>query len=368
MPGASCPNHHGPKAQVNKQEAIVGSLIGMAVGDAMGLPCEGLSKQRQARMFPQLDSYRFLFNKGMVSDDTEHACMACQALIRSGGDPEIFAKDLAWRLRLWLLGLPAGTGRATALGILKLWIGFSPARSGVYSAGNGPAVRAAMIGIAFGHDPMRVRRLVRISTRMTHTDARAEYAALAVALATHWAATQQRVSGEFYLSALKHLLAGDDAEELIRLLERAVASANAAYSTAAYAQSLGLERGVSGYAYHTVPVVIHAWLESATDFRRGVTTLIRCGGDTDTTAALLGSILGAHLGTQGIPWEWRKHLWEWPRTLPWLERLGRRLARVADGAPPLRPVPLLVPGIMLRNLLFLLVVLIHGLRRLLPPY
>ena len=41
--------------------------------------------------------------RGMVSDDTEHACMTAQALLASAGDPDLFARDLAWRLRLWLL-------------------------------------------------------------------------------------------------------------------------------------------------------------------------------------------------------------------------------------------------------------------------
>ena len=50
------------------QRAIAGCLLGTAVGDALGLPCEGLSRRRQARMFPRLDGYRLLpFGKGLGS-------------------------------------------------------------------------------------------------------------------------------------------------------------------------------------------------------------------------------------------------------------------------------------------------------------
>ncbi|TVS08433.1 MAG: hypothetical protein EA424_28605 [Planctomycetaceae bacterium] len=44
------------------------------------------------------------------------------------------------------LGLPAGVGMATARACLKLWLGFPPKRSGVDSAGNGPAMGKAVLG------------------------------------------------------------------------------------------------------------------------------------------------------------------------------------------------------------------------------
>ena len=123
-------------------ERLNGVLLGTAVGDALGLPCEGLSKKRQARMYPDLSRYHLLWGYGLCSDDTEHSCMVAQALIQAEGDPQRFARSLGWKLRFWLLALPAGIGMATLKAILKLWLGFSPERSGVVSAGNGPAMRS----------------------------------------------------------------------------------------------------------------------------------------------------------------------------------------------------------------------------------
>ncbi len=82
----------------------------------------------------------------MISDDTEHTCMVAQSLIESGDDIEAFAKQFASRLRWWILALPAGVGKATARSCIKLWLGIRPSKSGVYSAGNGPAMRAAILG------------------------------------------------------------------------------------------------------------------------------------------------------------------------------------------------------------------------------
>src|SRR5947209_7741478 len=104
--------------------ALTGCLIGMAIGDALGLPCEGLSPRRSARLFPDFERFHFLFGRGMFSDDTEHACMTGQALLISGGDPERFLRSLSWRLRCWLLGIPFGAGKATLQSCVKLWLGW----------------------------------------------------------------------------------------------------------------------------------------------------------------------------------------------------------------------------------------------------
>ncbi len=96
--------------------------------------------------------------------------------------------------------------------------------------------------------------------------------------------------------------------------------------------------------------------------------IIRCGGDTDTTAAILGGIIGACVGKGGIPTEWLKGLWEWPRTKEWIELLGKRLADVSHQGVPSQSLPLPVYGLFWRNLLFMIVVIVHGFRRLFPPY
>jgi len=131
--------------QSQKAISITGCLIGTAIGDAFGLPYEGLSKQRQNKLYPNIKNHNFIFNKGMISDDTEHTCMVAQSLIVSAGNTSIFTKQLAYLLKFWLLGLPAGIGSATLKSIIKLWLGFPPHKSGVFSAGNGAAMRSTII-------------------------------------------------------------------------------------------------------------------------------------------------------------------------------------------------------------------------------
>ncbi|HEY8503389.1 MAG TPA: ADP-ribosylglycohydrolase family protein, partial [Gemmataceae bacterium] len=299
---------------------------------------------------------------------TEHACLTAQALITSAGEAGAFARQLARRLRFWLLGLPLGTGRATLKATLKLWLGFPPSRSGVFSAGNGPAMRAPILGVCAGHDPPRLRELVRVSTRITHTDPKAEYGAYAAALAAHaFADPSTPVSPDAFRQRLRDDL-GEEANELHTLIRLAAESAAAGAGTEEFAASLGLRRGVSGYVYHTVPVALHTAWRHPDDFRAAVEAAVRCGGDTDSVAAIVGGMVGARVGRAGLPADWLGGLWEWPRTAGWMERLGQRLAEVLGKGEPAQALPINPLGLLARNLLFDLLVLAHALRRLLPPY
>lgn len=257
---------------------------------------------------------------------------------------------------------------ATARAILKLWLGFSPARSGVFSAGNGPSMRAPILGVVLGDQPEKLKSFVRASTEITHTDPKAYFAALATALAANHSATAKNLTHENYCSALKALIPGEQADELLDLINQAAQSAAANEPLAKFADAIGSVNGVSGYSYHTVPCVLQVWFRFADDFASGLQEIIKTGGDTDTAGAIYGGIAGARVGKVGIPQAWRANIVEWPRSMAWIERLGDAVAQLNAGkSSPFVP-RYFWPAIALRNLLFLLVVLAHGFRRLAPPY
>jgi ADP-ribosylglycohydrolase len=347
-------------------DAVVGCLLGTAVGDAIGLPAEGLSRRRQHRLFGgDIEGHRLLFGRGMVSDDTEHADLTARALLASGGDPDRFAAELARSLKTWLLLLPAGVGLATLRACLRLLVGVPPDRSGVASAGNGPAMRAALLGVCYGHDLQRLRALVRASARLTHTDSRAEYGALLVAWAAHLSA-QGRLTPRDLLLTMNDILPGDAAgTELGRLITAGGESALRREPTPRFAEQMGWGERVSGYVYQTVPVALQAALLHPRDLRAAVKATVACGGDTDSVAAITGGIVGAGVGPAGVPSDWLAGMAEWPRSPRYLERLGGALA---DGSITRQAPSLPVPALAARNAAFTAVVLCHGLRRLLPPY
>ncbi len=351
------------------EDAICGCLLGQAVGDAMGLPMEGLSRRRGPRLYPHLHRMQFFFGVGMGSDDTEHACLTASVL--SADSPAVFRRRLAWRLRWWFLGLPVGIGKATLRACVKLWLGFPSTKSGVFSAGNGPAMRATVLG-AWAETDAELRAIVRESTRLTHTDPKAEYGALAVALAVRLAATTRTAAApaaDAFADRLDGLLPRDPAADELRELVRQVVDGIAAgLMVEDFAASLGLTRGVSGYMYHTVPVALFAFFRHADDYRTAVPAVIRCGGDTDTVAAIAGGLIGTRVGKAGIPAEWLTGYRDWPWSVGRIERLA---AKVIGRDVPSESLlsTLLGPVLRLtRNAFFFLVVLGHIGRRLLPPY
>lgn len=159
--------------------SLHGCLLGEALGDAIGLPFEQLSPRRRRRIWGDLEQRELRMcllpgHRGMISDDTEHALFTARALLNAQGDLKKFRQLLRSELRAWLLSLPPGIGFATLRSGLKALL-FLP-QTGVFSAGNGPAMRAPILGTFYAASPERLREFCRASTRLTHTDPKAEWA------------------------------------------------------------------------------------------------------------------------------------------------------------------------------------------------
>jgi ADP-ribosyl-[dinitrogen reductase] hydrolase len=345
-------------------EALAGVLIGTAVGDALGLPMEGLSARRQQKLCPPPLKHRFIGPWGMISDDTEHTLMLAQALLCSPEDAAGFQRCLAHRFKWWLASLPAGVGFATLRAILRLWVGLPPNRSGVMSAGNGAAMRSALLGVYFSDDWDARRKFVAASTQITHRDPRAGIAALAVAETAAWMTKASHDRGEL-LDSFRSL--AQDAE-WISLVEAINVSLTLDHSVATFAGQIGAIDGVSGYAFQSIPVAIYAAIRHGDNFSIALTEVIACGGDTDTSAAITGALVGARVGTSGVPQPWRENIVEFPHSLKLLQAVADRLALQTETRTALGPCRYFWPAIPLRNLVFLGIVLAHGFRRLFPPY
>lgn len=329
------------------QKALYGSLLGGAVGDAYGLPFEGISPKRIVKLFNFDNKYHLIpiVNAGMVSDDTEHALMTVQAFIASGGDVAKFKTALKWRLVIWLLGLPAGVGLATGRSIFKIMLGFK--QTGVYSAGNGGAMRSAVLGVLC-QNVDELKLFVYHSTTLTHTDPKAYQGSLVVALLAwvecyqpNWTTSQ----------ALDFLQQHIEDKALLQLLDNYQAHNN----------------GITGYIYDTVPAVVQTWLNFRENPLAGLNHLIKQGGDTDSTCAIFGGIVGVRFGKEMFD-NINKNWYE-PKIRPnWIGQLCEQADFVYQNKQPIRPKNLFGIFTYPRNFCFLIIVLLHGFRRLFPPY
>ncbi len=284
---------------------ILGILIGTAVGDSVGLPAEGICRRRNQKIFRGHWHQGLLWRYGMISDDTEHTIFVAQCLIAYPDSPHKYIRRLAWCLRWWLLSLPAGVGLATLKSIVKLWLGFNPRHSGVYSAGNGAAMKSAIIGAFFAHYPDKLAEYVSLSTRITHIDPRAFIGARAIASLTAWIIRDnftQPPEIDILSTFLKQI--GSEDQEWILLVNK-------------------IKEG----------------------------------------------LMGATVGIQGIPQDWIKNLRDYPRNIQLLEKIAQRLSTtIENNYQPSQPVSYNWWWVLPRNIIFLLIVLSHGFRRLFPPY
>lgn len=346
---------------LSRESSLTGLLLGTAVGDSLCLPYEGLSARRAARRLRRLGARHSLcFGHGMLSDDTEHTAMVIEACMASGTDPALFERILARKLRHWFLALPPGIGMGTARACIKLSLGVSAARSGVPSAGNGPAMRSGAIGLLV---PVEWRReFVERSSRVTHTDTRAVEGAWVIAECASFAASipQDRL-GEHVAEWLVPAIQSDGLRAPLALAVRAALDG---VDPETFAASIDCQRGITGFVCHSVPAAVYIWLHAAGDFRVAMETTIRLGGDTDTVGAMAGGLVGAQVGIEGIPAEWIAGISDWPRSTTWLRSLALAAARGESRGPTL-----FWPAMLPRNLFLLTIVLAHGLRRIVPiPY
>lgn len=346
-----------------------GMLLGTAVGDAIGLPAEGIPRARVRRMFKGPWCHRFVFGRGMISDDTEHALFVAQCLLAHPKSADLFGKRLGSCLKWWFVSLPAGIGLATARACIRLCLGFGYRNSGVYSAGNGPAMRVAPIGAFFSNSPDELLSFTQACTTVTHTDPKALIGSKAIALTAAWIVRDNLVKRPPPAEFCKLLsdMGTEDAEwsGIVAKIGDCLAKD---FSVKEFARAMGLEREITGYIYHTVPVALYSWFWHFGDYRATLSSVFDCGGDTDTTGAIAGGLAGLTVGEAGIPSDWIDGIVDWPRTTGLLRRVADRLLELrAKGTSP-GPARCFWPAIVLRNAVFLCIVLLHGFRRLLPPY
>lgn len=268
-------------------------------------------------MYPPPVRQRLIAGWGAVSDDTAQSALVLLSLARHPDDPVAFQADFGRRVRVWFLSAPPGIGLATVKACLRLVAGVPAARSGVNSAGNGAAMRAAVLGSAFRGDPTSRVAFVEAASGVTHTHPLAIQGAQLIALA---AATSR---DEFDAEARR--LAPDWPFE-----------------------ARWPESGPNGYVVPSVNASLEIW-RSSPDFPSAIERAIRLGGDTDTVGAMVGGIMGP----AGAPQNWNR-IFGWPQTRD--EDAIRRGART----PYVR--------MLATHAATLPIILGHGFRRLLPPY
>ena len=336
--------------------------MGVAIGDAVGLSREGLKRRVALKMFGHpILAYRLLPGFGIYSDDTQLMLMAAQAILRSLSEWRAFRRSFLSRLAWYPLSLPAGAGRATILAALKSWFRVTGLPTGCNSAGNGPVTRAMFLTLALHGTDHRIAKWVEDSTRLTHTDPRAVDGCLVLSRLTQIAGTT-RVRPIDQLGWLqqaidisKEAAIRDKLSELRPFLEQS-------RSPSAVARHFGWESGISGFIVPTTVMAAYCFLRYPSDFDRAVLSAIRLGGDTDSVAAIVGGLVGAHIGYDKLPSDLVARIKVAPHDAAWIAEMAERLSHWPHGVDDLHFAPALPSNPLMqlfRNVLMFMVVLVQ---------
>ena len=338
-------------------DRLAGTLLGTALGDALGLATEGMSARAIARRFGRVERFHLFGTTGFISDDTEQSALVAQCLARHPDDVERCVRSFRRSLLGWFCRLPWGVGLATVRACIRIGLGFT--RSGVYSAGNGAAMRAAIIGAFFADRPHEREKFGRALAEVTHRDPRAIEGALYVAeLAAACVQSQSGTQPEICQQAARRCVS---VTTLGAAIDRARDLALRGASTGDAARSCG----TSGFVLESVAFATFGFMRYGADPVLALTEVIGAGGDTDSIAAILGAWLGALHGEAALPQVLIDRIDDGPFGPTHLRALAECLASIGSDAPAAIPRYSVIAALF-RNLLLYPVVLAHGLRRLLP--
>jgi ADP-ribosylglycohydrolase len=345
-----------------RKDSIHGLMIGVAIGDALGLPREGLNRRTALRMFgrPKL-AYRLLPGVGIYSDDTQLMLMAAQSVLRSHSEWCPFSRSFLRRLAWYPLSLPAGVGKATILAALKSWLRATGLPTGCNSGGNGSATRAMFLTLALHGTDHRTVKWIEDSTRLTHTNPLALDGCLVLSRLAQIAGTT-KLRPIDRLDSLQQAIAVSKEASLREKLTELVPFLKHSRSPCAVARHFGWETGISGFMVPTTVMAAYCFLRYPTDFERAVGSAIRLGGDTDSVAAVVGGLVGAHIGFGNLPTDLVARIKVAPHDAVWIAEMAERLSHWPHGVDDLDYAPALPSNPLMqlfRNLLMLMLVLMH---------
>lgn len=336
----SQPQEEREAREESVRSRFVGAVLGTFIGDALGMPVEGLPPGAIVRKHGLvLDLLPARLGAGTYTDDTEMTLALAESLVCSRG---FDGADLASRF-LTRFDPRRGYGRGTqeALRLLRDGAAWNEAAAGVFghgSFGNGSAMRVAPVGLLYHDDLDKVAAIARETSSLTHSHplgrGGAAVQALAVALALRWGVRgDDSLDAGLFLAAISSRLGeneglfGECLDKVRLMLDRhpGLPPEASIDERLELAEDVSAVLGHDSRSFQSVPAALYSFLSSRRSFEWALATAVSLGGDTDTIAAMTGAMAGAHLGEEALPKRWRAGLEEGARGATYAAGLGEDL-------------------------------------------
>ncbi len=294
---------------ISLQDRARGSLMGLAVGDALGGPTEGKTPEKILSLWGRVND--FLYDDQTGSDDTEYALFNARLLLEK---KRVITEDdfaAAWRRDIIKANNTyKGAGFSEIIAIKNLLKGLQPPQSGqhLHSWSDGLAMRVAPFGIVSVGDPQQAAHLASNDGSVSHSG-------------------EGIYSGQAVASAIASAMNGDSLDNIIIAALDVIPKDSWTYNSI----NRGVEIGDNVMdvwdaltpLYRSIACSFYFWTDVAPEavglafglikaaqgkFEDAVLGAVNIGRDTDTIAAISGAICGAMNGIQAIPEKWTKHI------------------------------------------------------------
>ena len=309
-----------------KKDKVIGGLVGVCVGDALGVPVEFVSRDK-LRLNPIKDMVGYgTYNQppGTWSDDSSLTLCLAESLCKGFNIHDIADKFIKWLFEgYWTpYGETFDVGNTTYIAISRLKSGVDPLDAGPkdeFSNGNGSLMR--ILPLSFYVEKMNKEEQFEISHKVSRL--------------THGHLRSQMACG-IYIQIAVNLLKGNSPEVAY---EKAKEISLDYYSREPYLHELRhfdriLKSDIrklpldliksTGYVIDTLEAALWSFLNSKT-FRDAVLTAVNLGGDTDTIGVVAGGLAGIYYGYSAIPKDWVKKITKVDEIIELSERLFKAI-------------------------------------------
>lgn len=297
------------------KEKVLGCVLGGAIGDALGAPFEGLWSHSIPSKAKLLANYSVFegYTLGQFTDDTQLTIATVESIIKCGYiNPANIARCI---FQLWKAQAVIGPGGACSLAASQFFLHGDWQKSGamVGSAGNGTAMRTAVLGFCFLDKEEKLPIIVSDVSRITHQDPRSIAGGVAIAKACQLLVLGRNSEEKPFYYDIAQSIENIDSQFSKYLLEipnypqKSDETLNfIAWSGMHYPE---FDKPIiTPFVIPTVLAALWVVMKHPNSWSDAVSEVIGLGGDVDTLGAIVGGLMGAKLGISSIPNHLIQHL------------------------------------------------------------
>ncbi|GGF98791.1 hypothetical protein GCM10007304_10920 [Rhodococcoides trifolii] len=277
---------------MNQNDRAQGVLLGTAVGDALGAGYEFTHPAADV-VIDMIGGGPFDWAPGEWTDDTSMAVCVARALADGTG-----LDGVAQQFGAWYDTNPADIGNQTR-SVLSRRSRSASDMTAVASSltgrtgGNGSLMRTAPVALAYLDDENGCIQAANSISALTHSDPRAGEAC------------------EMWSFAIRHAVLHGSYDGIGLYLDRSDTDDFWRPLLDAAETGVPTDFANNGWVVHALQT---AWwaITNGSSLPESLELCVRAGGDTDTTAAIAGGLLGARWGASAIPDEWTRKVHGYP--------------------------------------------------------